>query len=189
MHGGHALLEGRGAVRRFAWQVGGIGVAVGACVVLGVLAFGCGGGAPVRPTATASPTPRATATVDPRVAQVDAAVRRYVQALVDSMRTGSPAELDSLSVPGSQAEGNAGISAHVVHDTGKCFVTNDLNITSVDVTLAGASTALATATYDMTGYDASFPAETPLGTARTVRAQERLQLDLVGDRWLVSQEQ
>lgn len=176
-------------MRRFAWQVGGLGVALSGVVLLGVLAFGCGGSAPARPTAAPSPTPRPTATADRRVADVEAAVRRYVQALVDSMRTGSPAELDSLSVPGSQAEGNAGVSAHVVQGSGKAFVTTQLQMTSLDVTLAASTDALATVSYTLTGYDATWPGLSQTSQSRTITARHQLELQLVGSKWLVAVEQ
>jgi hypothetical protein len=176
------------AVRRFAVQIGGIFVAVAGVVCLGVLAFACGGSGGPRVSPTAAATARATATPDPRVAAVDAAVRRYVQALVDSMRTGSPAELDHLSVPGSQAEGNAGVAAHVVHDTGKCFVTTTLTITSLAIDLAASGTAIADVGYTLTGYDASFPSLQQLGSERSVHSQKHLELELTTTRWLVSTE-
>jgi len=179
-------LEGCGPVRRFAWQIGGLGVALGACVVLGVLAFGCGAGSPARSTATASPTPHPTATADPRVAQVDAAVRRYVQALVDAMRTGSPTELDSLSVPGSQAEGNAGITAHVVQGTGKAFVTRQLQVSELQITLAASTDAMATVSYAMTGYDASWPSLKQLDSDHVLTAKNTLELQFVDGQWLVA---
>jgi hypothetical protein len=122
------------------------------------------------------------------VAAVEAAARRYVQALADSMRTGSPDELDRLSVPGSQAEGNAGVSAHVVHDSGKCFLTTTLQINSLAVTLVGSSTAVADVSYTLTGYDAEFPSLRQIGPTRTVQAKKQLELELVGTRWLVATE-
>jgi hypothetical protein len=189
MHGGHEELEGQRAVRRFAWQIGGLGVAVAAVVCLGVLAFGCGSAAGPRASAPPTPSVRATATVDPRVAAVDAAVRRYVQALADAMRTGSPDELGSLSVPGSQAQGNAGVAAHVVHDTGRCFVVMALSVNSLSISLAGSSAATAAVAYTLTGYDASFPSLQQIASARTVHAQKQLELELVEGRWLVSVEQ
>ncbi|HXA28469.1 MAG TPA: hypothetical protein VN193_06945 [Candidatus Angelobacter sp.] len=140
----------------------------------------------MRPSATASPTARATATADPRVAAVDAAVRRYVQALADAMRTGSPDELGGLSVPGSQAQGNAGVAAHVAHDTGKCFVVTTLTINPMSIDMAGSSAALATVTYTLTGYDASYPSLQQLSSARMVHAQKQLELALMDGRWLVS---
>jgi hypothetical protein len=123
------------------------------------------------------------------VAEVDAAVRRYVQALVDSMRTGSPTELDSLSVPGSQAEGNAGITAHVVQGTGKAFVTTHLQITELQVTLVGATDATATVSYTMTGYDASWPSQKQVGSERTLSAKNSLELQLLSGQWLVAVQQ
>lgn len=185
MHGGHAEMEGCGPVRRFAWQIGGLGLAVGACVVLGVVAFGCGGSAPARPTATASPTPRLTATPDPRAAQVDAAVRRYVQVLADSMRTGSAQELDDLSVPGSQAQGNAGVAAGIVQTNHVAFIATAVVVTRLEVQV-NLTTATAAVDYRVDGYDADWPSlKEHAGSNHSVTAHSDLELALVSGQWLV----
>ncbi len=177
-------------MRRFGWQIGGVSAALALVVALGMLAFGCGSGSAGRErvSATARPTPRASATVDPRVAQVQAAAKAYVEALNDAMKTGSPAKLDSLSVPGSQAEGNAGVSAHVLHDTGRAFVVTRLTITSDAVTMAGSSAAIADIEYTVTGFDAAYPSLRQLGDPRTVTAQKHLEFTLVSGKWLVDVE-
>jgi 3-oxoacyl-ACP reductase-like protein len=176
-------------MRRFGWQIGGLSVALLAVLGLGMLAFGCGSPqAPAHVRASATVAPRATATADPRVAQVEDAARRYVQALGTAMKTGSPDELDSLSVPGSQAEGNAGVAAHVVHDTGRAFVVTALNVTADSATLAGASDATAVIQYSLTGYDAEWPSMKQVAAPRTVSSQKSLEFSLVGGRWLVEVE-
>jgi hypothetical protein len=155
-----------------------------------MLAFGCGSSVtpPRAVTPSASPSVRASATVDPRVAEVEAAARRYVQALADSMRTGSPDELDSLSVRGSQAEGNAGVAAHVVQGTGRCFVTSQLNVTSISASIVGSADAIATIGYALSGYDAEWPSIKQLAPPRIINATHTLELQLVSGRWLVAVE-
>ena len=177
-------------MRRFGWQIGGVTIAVVVVVALGVLAFGCGSGSRigVTPTAHASPHASATPTADPRVADVEAAAKRYVTALANSMKTGSPVELDSLSVPGSQAEGNAGVAAHVLHDTGRAFVVTDLEVKSNSVTLVASSEATAVINYALTGYDADWPSLKQIASPRTVPAQKTLEFSLVDGRWLVDSE-
>lgn len=188
MPASHAVArkEGRVAMRRFGWQIGGVSVALVLLVALGLLAFGCGSGSRAPgPSPTPRVTPHATPTADPRVAEVEAAARRYVQALADSMKTGSPTELDSLSVPGSQAAGNAGITAHIVRDTGKTFVATVVTISDLHVELAS-SAATATLDYSLEGYDAAWPSLRPLGSDRTLQHHESLELDLVQGQWLVA---
>src|SRR5579884_2727246 len=189
MHGGfsHAVLwKGCSSVRRFAWQVGGVGVALAGVVGLGVVAFGCGSGGPAPVRGSASPSARATATVDPRVAEVEAAVRRYVQALVDAMRTGSADEVGALTVPGSQAAGNAGATAHVVQGTGRAFVTTQLQVDSLDVSIVASADASAVVTYTLRGYDATWPALKQVDSGRMLSGRSELELQFSGGQWLVS---
>ena len=115
-------------------------------------------------------------------------MRQFVQALVNSMQTGSPTELDSLCVPGSQAEGNAGATAHVVQGTGRAFVTINLQITTLTVNVVAAADATAHAEYTLTGYDAQWPSLKQIGTSRSVDAHHDLELQLLGGKWLVSVE-
>jgi hypothetical protein len=173
-------------MRRFGWQIGGVVTALGIVVALGVLAFGCGSASPrPSPSRTVASTPNATATSDPRVAEVQAAARRYIQALDNAMKTGSPQELNSLSVPGSQAQGNAGVPAHIVRDTGKTFVVTALIVEHTAVDLSS-TTALVTVDYSTEGYDAKWPSLTPLGVPRTLRHHEVLELDSSQGQWLVA---
>ena len=175
-------------MRRFAWQIGGLGVGVGACVALGVLAFGCGSSAPVRATATASPTPRPTATADPRVAQVEAAARQYIQAVEDSARTGSAAQVDALVVPDSQAAGNAGVVANLSRANHYNFIASrvDYDDSSWHVTLL-TDTATLVVRYSLYGHLADWPSLTPREPDHETSAvQLQLEFALRDGQWLVS---
>jgi hypothetical protein len=179
--------KGAASVRRFAWQIGGLGVAAGACVVLGVLAFGCGSGAPARPSATASPTARPTASADPRVAEVDAAVRRYVQAREDSARTGDPTAVDALVVPGSQAAGSAGVASSFSRDNHFAFIASRIDFSRVDAQV-NVDSATATVTYSTYGHLADWPSLKPREADRENGPFTlKLVLELHGTAWLVSQ--
>lgn len=170
-------------MRRYGWQIGGVGIAVALVAALALLAHASSGHASV-PHERTVVTPRATPTVDVRVAEVEAAAKRYVEALDTAMRTGSPDELDSLSVPGSQAEGNAGASAHVVHNEGKAFVVTDVTYHHVNVeTLTTAATA--TLDYAITGYDASWPTLHATGSSQTIAQHVVFDFSLVNSSWLV----
>jgi hypothetical protein len=120
---------------------------------------------------------------------VEAAARAYVEALDNAMRTGSPDELDSLSVPGSQAEGNAGIAAHVVRDTSRTFIVTQVAFTSVAVDIVASSDATAQIDYQLTGYDAAWPSLKALGGSRTVARRKLLEFTLLDGRWLVASAQ
>jgi hypothetical protein len=175
-------------MRRFGWQIGGLFAAAAIVVMLALLAFGCGNAPRQAATPAATASAHATATPDARAAAVEAAARRYVQALADSMRTGGPDELGGLAVPGSQAAGNAGVAAHVVHDTGRCFVVTSMDISRVSVSVVGGSSALASVSYTLTGYDADFPSLKRAAPNRSIQAHKDLEFQLEGQRWLVLNE-
>ena len=147
-------------MRRFGWQIGGLSIAIGALVVLGILVVAHGPTAAVSarhgglPTASA----RATATPDPRVAAVEAAARRYVEAVEASARTGDPAAVDALVIPGSQAEGNAGITADFSRENHFNFISTriDFDESSWSVSVSDSS-ATATFRYTVFGHSASWP--------------------------------
>lgn len=171
-------------MRRFGWQIGGVGFALALIVGLGLLAFGCGSGATPAVRGTPTATARPTATADARVAMVEAAARRYVDALADSMKTGSAQVLNSLSVPGSQAAGDAGLEAGVVHDKHIAFVTTQIDVTnySADVSSASAEVSL---DYSFRGYDADWPSLVPRGTPRLIKSHWLLDFSYVDGAWLV----
>jgi hypothetical protein len=174
-------------MRRFGWQIGGLGVALGALVGLGSLAFGCGGRSSVpvgRHVPVASARATATPTADPRVAQVEEAARAYITALATSMRSGSADELARLSVPGSQAEGNAGVAAGIVHDKRVAFVTTNLDV-RFDTTDVNSSTAEVALDYSLVGYDAQWPSLRRTAPPRTIQAHAIFDFTLAGQQWLV----
>jgi len=176
-------------MRRFGWQIGGLGVAVGALVGLGGLAFGCGANpsAPVGrhvPAASARATP--TPTADPRVAQVEAAARRYIEAVELSAKTGDPSPVDALVVPGSQAEGNAGIASSFSHDNHYTFVASRIDYGAITVNVE-VSTATAAISYRLFGHAADWPALKPREPDHeTDQFHLDLELELQGQAWLIS---
>jgi hypothetical protein len=189
MHGGHVEFGRVRAVRRYGWQIGGLGVAAMAVVGLGMLAFGCGSGAQPPPHAvspSASPSVRASATVDPRVAEVEAAARRYVQALQESAKSGNPTPVNNLVVPGSQAAGNAGVASSFSKDNHYAFIASRVDFGSV-VAAVNQDTATAKITYALYGHTADWPSLAPRESDHeTASFDLSLELDLRGSQWLVS---
>jgi hypothetical protein len=166
-----------------------MGVAVGAVVVLGVLAFGCGGGGQPAPRATASPSVRATATPNPRVAQVEAAVRRYIEAVQASARTGNASGVDQLVVAGSQAEGNAGIVANLSRENHYNFIATSIHLDEAAwIVSLSRETASVTARYSLVGHLADWPSLTPRESDHeTPAVQLQLGFELRDGKWLVNQ--
>jgi hypothetical protein len=171
-------------MRRHGWQIGGLTIAIGAIVALGILVLAHGTTPVARHHALPSATASVTPTADPRVAEVEAAARRYVEALNNAMKTGSPDELDSLSVPGSQAEGNAGASAHVVHNRGLAFVVTEVTFQAITAE-ATDSAATATLDYTIVGFDAAWPSLQPRGSSQQIRRHAVFDFTRDGSAWLV----
>jgi hypothetical protein len=176
-------------VRRYGWQIGGLGVAVAAVVALGLLAFGCGssGGTPPRAVSpSASASVRASATADPRVAEVEAAARRYVQALQESAKSGDPSPVNALVVPGSQAAGNAGVASNFSRDNHYAFIASRVDFAAVAATV-NRTTATAKVTYALYGHTADWPSLTPRESDHETGSFDlSLDLELRGSQWLVS---
>ena len=176
-------------MRRHAWQIGGLMVAVGAIVVLGILAFGRGDNArAIRTTGHPTGTPRATATADLRVAEVQAAARRYVEALERSAASGDAAQVDRLVVPGTQAAGNAGIAASFSRDNHYNFIASriDYDEPSWEVSVNQAS-ATARLRYSLFGHTADWPSLRPRESDHETNAfQMELEFELHGGAWLVT---
>lgn len=173
-------------MRRFGWQISGISVAVAAVVVLGLLAFGCGSGSRVVGVSAPKVTPRPTPTADPRVAAVEAAARRYVQALEDSAKSGNPSAVDALVVPGSQAAGNAGIASSFSRDNHYVFVAATIGYAEWRTTVNDTSADVAFQ-YTLFGHAADWPSLKPREPDRTNGPISlSLEFELHGDTWLVS---
>jgi hypothetical protein len=174
-------------MRRFGWQIGGLSVALLAVLGLGMLAFGCGSPqAPAHVRASATVGPRVTATADPRVVQVEDAARRYVQALQDAAKSGDPGGVDALVVPGSEAEGNAGIASSFSRDNHYAFIAARIDYGAWQVTV-DSTTANVTLHYTLYGHTADWPSLRPREADRTMNPVTlKLELEFHGSAWLVS---
>ncbi|HEV3123394.1 MAG TPA: hypothetical protein VG266_02325 [Candidatus Dormibacteraeota bacterium] len=177
-----------GFVRRYWLQVAGVVVGLGIVAAIGVFAFrGSGGsGTAVRTSTTASATPSATA--DPRVAEVKAAVRAFIAALEESVKTGDPTPLHALTEPGSQADGNAGVPATNSRLDKRCFAATRINFQEASwrVSVTGDS-AIASVDYSLVGHEANWPALDPIETDHeTTRFHADFSFDRQGGKWLAS---
>jgi|SRR5438270_13037534 len=145
-------------VRRYAVQIAAVMVAVVGVVVIGVLAFrpsgGSGGSAVVRSPVTA----RATATPDPRVDEVKAVARRYLEAFWESAKTGDTSAVDALTEKDSQAYGRAALNARISKDEKHNFVVSRIDVDEGSWAV-GLSSGKATVSvsFRMYGYDADWP--------------------------------
>ena len=175
-------------VRRYLVQIVAVTVAVAGVVVLGVFAFrpsgGSGGSGAVRSPVTSV----TTATPDPRVDEVKAVARKFVEAYWESAKTGDTAAVDALTEAGSQAYGNAAVAATLSKTEHHNFVVKRLDIDDngwkVDLTLTRASVDL---TYRAYGHEADWPSLAPREPDReTQSVVDRFELEWVGSRWLVS---
>jgi hypothetical protein len=175
-------------MRRFGWQIGGVGVALVAVVALAALAFGaCGSSSRVSRSAV-SPTARATASADPRVAEVEAAARRYVEALEASAKSGDASAVDALVMPGSQAEGNAGIVSSFSRANGYNFIASRIEYASDSwqVTVVD-DTATVLVTYSVFGHAADWPSLRPRESDHEAKPTSlHLEFELSKGQWLVS---
>jgi hypothetical protein len=176
-------------VRRFGWQIGGLLVAAAIVVMLALFAFGCGSAPHPSPPPTATSSPHASPTLDARAAAVEAAARRYVQALQDSAKTGDPSGVDALVVSGSQAEGNAGIGASFSRSNHYNFIATriDFDETAWDVTVRK-DTATVRFRFSLFGHEADWPSLTPRGPDHEKGPVElHLDLELRSGAWLVTE--
>jgi hypothetical protein len=174
-------------VRRYLIQIVAVTVAVVGVVVLGVIAFrpsgGSGGSGAVKSPVTA----RGTATPDPRVDEVKAVVRKFLEAYWDSARSGDTRAVDQLTEAGSEAYGNAAVAATLSKSEHHNFIVSRLDIDEtawqVDVTLTQASVNV---TYRAYGHEADWPSLQPRESDReTQRVVDKFQLEIVGSSWLV----
>jgi len=175
-------------MRRFAWQIGGIAVALGAVLALGILVFACGSPATVH-LSPATTTPRPSPTADPRIAEVEAAAKRYVEAVEQSAKTGSATMVDQLVVHGSQAEGNAGITADFSRENHYNFMSNRIDFvnSSWQVTV-NSSTASVSVQYSVFGHDADWPSLRPRESDHeSAPVRLTLELEYQSGQWLVAQ--
>jgi hypothetical protein len=181
--------KGCRSVRGYGWQIGGLGVALAGVVGLGMLAFGCGSGAapPGAVTPSASPSVRASVTADPRVAEVEAAARRYIEAVEQSAKTGDASEVDKLVVAGSQAEGNAAITANFSRENRFNFIASRIDYNGHSWrTSVGQTTASISVGYSLFGHTADWPSlRAREEDHQTAEVQLQLEFELRDGKWLV----
>src|SRR5438105_834029 len=173
--------------RRYAVQIAAVMVAAVGVVVIGVLAFrpsgGSGGSAVVRSPVTA----RATATPDPRVDEVKAVARRYLEADWESAKTGDTTAVDALTEKDSRAYSNAATAARISKDAHHNFIAERIDVDEAAWQLNVLTThATASVTFRLFGHDAEWP---------SLRAREpdhetsaytiEFQMERVGARWLI----
>ena len=175
-------------MRRYGWQIGGVGIAVALVAALALLAHTASGHASVPHERTAV-TPRATPTVDVRIAEVEAAAKRYVEVVEHSAKTGDPSEVDKLVVPGSQAEGNAAVTSDFSRENHYNFMANriDIDETSWQISVTD-SVATASFRYSVFGHDADWPSlrpREPDHESKPVGVQ--LEFEYQGAQWLITQ--
>lgn len=141
---------------RWRWQV--VGLALAAVLIGGFAWVASRDSAGTRPGAAVSPT--ASPTADPRVAMFKQLTVQFLQALDDSDRTGSASAADALTVPGSQAAGNAGINADISIQNHKNFMVSrlDLDESSWRISPAG----IVDVRYSVFGHEATWPSLAPL---------------------------
>ena len=133
------------------------------------------------PGVSAIPAP----TVDPRDASLIAAAKAYVDAYNRAFVTGSAAELRSLMVAGTEADGAAGDAAVVVRTNHATFVATAISYPRITVA-ALTNTARVEVTSVVTGHPATWPQLTASGPDRTLHANTQLiDLELQGGRWLI----
>jgi len=173
-------------VRSHALQVGAVtAVLILIGVLVGLNVHGSGGGSPaaVGTTATAAVSPSPTA--DPRIAEVTAAAKNWIEAENRAYKTGSAEELNSLSVPDSQANGVAGIPRESVLHSHQTFVATRTEYTQLTIQVFSTS-ATADITYNVTGFRADWPSLVAIQPSKTVTGDhEMLSFQLLGGMWLV----
>ena len=174
-------------VRRYLVQIVAVTVAVAGVVVLGVFAFRPSGGSGGSGAARSPVTAQATATPDPRVDEVKAVARKYLEAFWASAKTGDTSAVDALTEKDSQAYGNADLAALVSKSEHHNFMAQriDIDETAWHVDLTSAH-AIVDVTFRLYGHDADWPSlrprepdhESPVYTSK-------LELEMAGIQWLI----
>jgi hypothetical protein len=123
------------------------------------------------------------------VEQVKAVVRTFVMAEVRSAATGDSSQLNQLTTPGSQAQGNAGASAAFSRDAHHNFLASRIDIRERSW-MVGVFTDRATATivYALYGHDADWPSLRPRELDHeTSDFRQILSMELANGTWSVSE--
>jgi len=174
-------------VRRYLVQIVAVTVAVAGVVALGVFAFrpsgGSGGSGVVRSPVTAV----TTATPDPRVDEVKAVARKYLEAQADSAKTGDTTAVDALTEKDSRAYGNAAIAASISKDAHHNFMAQRIDVDEGAWSVHVLQThATATVIFRLFGHDADWPSLRPREPDHETTAYRMtFQMEMVGKSWLI----
>jgi hypothetical protein len=178
---------GQGFVRRHLVQIAALTVAVVAVAVLAVLAFRPSGGGPDAGVVRSPVTSRPVATPDPRVDEVKAVARRYLEAFWESAKTGDTSAVDALTEKDSQAYGNAAEAATISKSDGRTFAASRVDIDEATwrLDLAG-SRATVLMAYRLYGHDADWPSLRPRGPDRLTPVYPMdFEMELAAGQWLI----
>jgi hypothetical protein len=178
---------GQGFVRRHLVQIAALAVAVAAVAVLAVVAFRPSGGSSGTGAARSPVTSRATATADPRVDEVKAVARRYLEAFWESAKTGDTSAVDALTEKDSQAYGNADIAGTISKTEHHNFVASRIDIadTAWTVNLSSSHVTVGVA-FKLYGHDADWPSLRPRESDHeTTTYSASFEMELVGQKWLI----
>lgn len=179
---------GMAFVRRHLPQVAALAAAVFILAGVGAAALRVAG-TPQPGNATRPPvTARTSATPDPRVDEVKAVARRFIEALWESARTGDPSAVRALTEAGTPAEGTSLVAATISRSSGHNFMASRVDFDEtrwrIDLLYQHASVKVS---YRLYGHDAEWPSLRPLDADRETPAYPgAFQMDLVGQRWLVA---
>ena len=174
-------------VRRYLVQIVAVTVAVAGVVVLGVFAFrpsgGSGGLGVVRSPVTAV----TTATPDPRVDEVKAVARKYLEAFWASAKTGDTAAVDALTEKDSEAYSNAAVAARISKSAHHNFVAARIDVDEAHWSVAlSAQHATVTAIYRLFGHDAEWPSlQAREPDHETTSYQYSFEMELIGHTWVI----
>jgi hypothetical protein len=178
---------GQGFVRRHLVQIAALTVAVVAVAVLAVVAFRPSGGGSGAGAVRSPVTSRPTATADPRVDQVKAVARRYLEAFWESAKTGNTSAVDALTEKDSQAYGNADIAGTISKTEHHNFAASRIDIDESAWNINISSThATVSLSFKLYGHDADWPslrAREP--DHETTSYSANYQMELVGQKWLI----
>jgi hypothetical protein len=180
---------GQGFVRRHLVQIAALTVAVVAVAVLAVLAFRPSGGGPDAGVVRSPVTSRPVATPDPRVDEVKAVARRYLEAFWESAKTGDTSAVDALTEKDSQAYSNAAVAARISKSAHHNFVAVRIDLDEAHWTTDVSSEhATVTVMYRLFGHDADWPslrAREP--DHETTSYPSTFQMERVGEKWVIYQ--
>jgi hypothetical protein len=133
-------------------------------------------------------TAKTAATPDPRVDEVKAVARQFIEQFWESAKTGDTAAVHMLTEPGTQADGNAGINVTISKTSRANFMASrvvvDESSWKVVVLTQHATVACA---YRLLGHDADWPSLRAREVDHeTKQLRANFEMELVGKRWLIT---